>query len=295
MTVQAPVELLVEQIRRRAPGFTPRLAAVCGSGLGGLADAVNQTAIIDYAELPGFPQPTVAGHAGRLILGRLAGLPVAVLQGRAHGYEGGGYAAMATALRTMKGLGAETLLLTCAAGSLVSDMGPGALMTIADHINLFGFSPLLGPNDDAVGPRFLDMTDAWDPALRALMRIAAAETGVRLFEGVYAAVPGPHFETPAEVRALARLGADAVGMSTAPDCIIARHCGFKVVGAACITNYGAGMAGASAMSHEQTLAAAAVGANDLSRVIAAFCAHLAARLETGPQNNRPKNEGECAP
>lgn len=262
------------EIRRRAPGFAPRLAVVCGSGLGGLADAVVGAVVVPYADVPGFPQPAVSGHAGRLVLGALAGLPVAVLQGRTHAYEGGGFTAMATALRAVRALGAESALLTCAAGSLVPDMGPGSLMAIADHINLFGFSPLVGPNDDAVGPRFPDMTDAWNAGLRATLRDAAQDAGVRLFDGVYAAVPGPNFETPAEVRMLARLGADAVGMSTAPECVIARHCGLTTAGVACITNYGAGMGEAGTLSHEQTLSAAAVGAADLMRVVAAFCGRL---------------------
>lgn len=270
------VALALAEIGRRAPGFAPRLAVVCGSGLGGLADAAQDPIIIPYADLPGFPQPSVAGHAGRLALGRLQGLPVAVLQGRAHGYEGRGFGEMAAALRTLKGLGTAAVLLTCAVGSLRDDMPPGSLMAICDHINLFGFSPLVGPNDDAVGPRFPDMTNAWDRDLRARLAASADEAAVRLFEGVYAAVPGPHFETPAEVRALARLGADAVGMSTAPECILARHCGLTVAGVACVTNFGAGMAGAGAMSHEQTLAAAGTGAAALARLVGALCRGLAA-------------------
>lgn len=261
----------LQEIRRRAPGFTPRSAVVAGSGLGCLADAVDDPVVIPYADLPGFPQPTVSGHAGRLLLGTLAGLPVAVMQGRAHGYEGGGFGAMATAIRTLKAAGTEILFLTCAAGSLRPEVGPGRLVAISDHINLLGFSPLVGPNDDSAGPRFPDMTDAWDPALRALSAKAATDAGVRLAEGVYAAVPGPSFETPAEVRMLRLLGADLVGMSTAPECVLARHCGLKVAGVACVTNFGAGMAGAPVLSHEQTLAAAAAGGRDLARLAAGFC------------------------
>lgn len=269
------VALCLAEIRRRAPGFKPGLAVVCGSGLGGLADAVRDPLVIPYADLSGFPQPGVAGHAGRLVLGRLEGALVAFMQGRVHGYEGRGFGEMATALRTLKGLGAGALLLTCAVGSLRDGMPPGSLMAISDHINLFGFSPLAGPNDDSVGPRFPDMTNAWDEALRAGLSAAAVDAGVRLYEGVYAAVPGPHFETPAEVRALTRLGADAVGMSTAPECILARHCGLTTAGVACVTNFGAGMAGTGAMSHEQTLAAAGDGAKALAKLIAAYCRRLA--------------------
>jgi xanthosine phosphorylase len=264
----------LQEIHRRAPGFTPRLAVVAGSGLGGLADAVIDPVVIPYADLPGFPQPTVSGHAGRLLLGTLAGLPAAVMQGRAHGYEGGGFGAMATAIRTLKAAGAEILFLTCAAGSLRPEVGPGRLVAISDHINLLGFSPLVGPNDDSAGPRFPDMTDAWNPGLRVLLTKAAQDADVRLTEGVYAAVPGPSFETPAEVRMLGLLGADLVGMSTAPECILARHCGLKVAGVACVTNFGAGMAGAPALSHEQTLAAAQTGGRDLAALIAGFCRRL---------------------
>lgn len=276
------VALCLAEIRRRAPDFTPGLAVVCGSGLGGLADAVRDSIIIPYADLPGFPQPGVAGHAGRLVLGRLEGAHVAVMQGRVHGYEGRGFGEMATALRTLKGLGTGALLLTCAAGSLRDDMSPGSLMAICDHINLFGFSPLVGPNDDSIGPRFPDMTNAWDAALRGRLSAAALDAGVRLYEGVYAAVPGPHFETPAEVRALTRLGADAVGMSTAPECILARHCGLTTAGVACVTNFGAGMAGTGAMSHDQTLAAAGDGAKALAELIAAYCRRLTAQAERLP-------------
>jgi xanthosine phosphorylase len=264
----------LQEIRRRAPGFTPRLAVVAGSGLGGLADAVVDPVIIPYADLSGFPRPTVSGHAGRLLLGSSAGLPVAVMQGRVHGYEGGGFGAMATAIRTLKAAGAEILFLTCAAGSLRSEVGPGRLVAISDHINLLGFSPLVGPNDDSAGPRFPDMTDAWDPGLRVLLTKAAEDAGVRLTEGVYAAVPGPSFETPAEVRMLGLLGADLVGMSTAPECVLARHCGLKAAGVACVTNFGAGMAGAPALSHEQTLTAAETGGRDLAALIAGFCRRL---------------------
>lgn len=276
------VALCLAEINRRAPGFKPGVAVVCGSGLGGLADAVRDPIVIPYADLPGFPQPGVAGHAGRLVLGRLEGLAVAVMQGRVHGYEGRGFGEMATALRTLKRLGTAALLLTCAVGSLRDDMPPGSLMAICDHINLFGFSPLVGPNDDSIGPRFPDMTNAWDAALRGQLAAAADEAGVRLYEGVYAAVPGPHFETPAEVRALSRLGADAVGMSTAPECIIARHCGLTTAGVACVTNYGAGMAGTGAMSHDQTLAAAGEGAKALAKLIAAYCRQSAPQAERLP-------------
>lgn len=269
------VPAAVAEIRRRAPGFVPRLAIITGSGLGGLADAVADAVVIPYDALPGFPRPTVAGHAGWLLLGTMAGLPVAVMQGRAHGYEGGGFAAMTTAIRALQRLGTEILCLTCAAGSLRDDMGPGSLMAITDHINLMGFSPLVGPNDEAYGPRFPDLADAWNAGLRARMAAAAADCDVRLDEGVYVSLPGPHFETAAEVRLLGRLGGDVVGMSTAPECIIARHCGLLVTGVATITNYGAGIAGGAASSHEQTLAAAGAASAALSRLLQGFCAGLA--------------------
>src|SRR3954462_12839845 len=178
---------------------TPRLGLVLGSGLGALADAVEDATAIPYADLPGFPVGSVAGHAGRLVLGTLAGTPVVVLQGRAHLYEGIPASDLAVPVRTVRALGAETIVLTNAAGSLNPQAGPGSLMALTDHINLMGANPLTGVNDDAVGPRFVGLGDAYDDARRARLHDAAQAEGVRLAEGVYLAVPGPSFETPAEI------------------------------------------------------------------------------------------------
>ncbi|HEY7077079.1 MAG TPA: purine-nucleoside phosphorylase [Solirubrobacteraceae bacterium] len=261
-------------LAERAPGFAPRLGIVLGSGLGGLADALHEPASVPYADLPGFPAPGVAGHSGRVVLGTLAGLPVACLQGRRHVYEGGDPGAMRAPVRALRQAGATALLVTNAAGSLRADVGPGRLMAIADHINLLGVNPLCGPNDEAVGPRFPSLRDAYDPELRARLHAAAQRLEVDLAEGVYLATAGPSFETPAEIRAFRTLGADAVGMSTVPEVILARHCGLEVAAVSAITNLAEGMGGEE-LSHEQTLRYAAVAAQDLARLIAAFCEELA--------------------
>jgi purine-nucleoside phosphorylase len=244
----------------------PRAGLVLGSGLGALADAVADAVAIPYAELPGFPPGGVEGHAGRLVLGTLAGVPVAVLQGRAHLYEGTDPAQVLVPIRTLRALGAELVLLTNAAGSLRDDVGPGRLMAIADHINLMGTNPLVGPNEPAIGPRFPSLRDAYDPALLTALDEAARALGIDLAEGVYLAVTGPSFETPAEIRAFRTLGADAVGMSTIPEVIAARHCGLRVAAVSAITNLAEGM-GDQALSHEQTLASAAAAAGDLQRLL----------------------------
>jgi xanthosine phosphorylase len=261
-------------IAARAPA-APRLGIVLGSGLGAVAGALDGAVAIPYAQLPGFPESGVAGHAGRLVLGHLGGLPVAVLQGRRHVYESGDAGAMAAPVRALRRAGAEALLLTNAAGSLRPESGPGSLMAIADHINLLGANPLTGVNDEAIGPRFPSLRDAYDPELRARLQAAAARLGVPLPEGVYLATAGPSFETPAEIRAFRTLGADAVGMSTVPETILARHCGLRVAAVSAITNLAEGM-GDEPLSHAQTLRFAEVAAGDLTRLIAAFCEELAA-------------------
>jgi xanthosine phosphorylase len=252
----------------RAAGPQPRLGIVLGSGLGAITDSLDDRQAVPYGELEGFPPPGVAGHQGQVVLGRLAGLPVACLAGRKHVYEGDP-TAMRVPVRTLKALGAEAILITNAAGSLRPEVGPGRLMAIADHINLLGVNPLTGPNDDAIGPRFPSMRDAYDPALRARLQDAARALGIDLPEGVYLATAGPSFETPAEIRAFRTLGADAVGMSTVPEAILARHAGLKVAAVSAITNLAEGMGGEE-LSHEQTLRNAEVAARDLTRLITRF-------------------------
>jgi xanthosine phosphorylase len=248
---------------------------VLGSGLGPIADDVEHAVAIPYGELPGFPVGGVAGHAGRLVLGRLAGRRVAVLQGRAHLYEGIEPTAVREPVRTLRALGVDALVLTNAAGSLDRTVGPGRLMVLADHINLMGLNPLTGPNDDEVGPRFPSLRDAYDPTLRAALHSAAAREGLDLAEGVYLAVAGPSFETPAEIRAFRTLGADAVGMSTVPEVIVARHAGMRVAAVSVITNLAEGLSD-EALSHEQTLAAATGAAEGLRRLVHAVLPELPA-------------------
>jgi xanthosine phosphorylase len=249
----------------RAPA-PPRVGIVLGSGLGAVAEAVADAVTVPYAELPGFPRPSVAGHAGRAVLGRIAGVPVAVLEGRAHVYEGGDLEALRVPVRALRAAGAEILVLTNAAGSLRPEVGPGRLMAISDHINLTGVNILAGPNDEAIGPRFPSLRDAYDPDLRARLAATADELGIPLAEGVYLAVSGPSFETPAEIRAFARLGADAVGMSTIHETLVARHCGLRVLAVSAITNLAEGLS-AEPLSHEQTLRDAQRAAGDLSRLL----------------------------
>jgi xanthosine phosphorylase len=256
-------------LAERAPTAAPRLGIVLGSGLGGLVAALEDPVVVPYGDLPEFPKPGIAGHEGLLHLGRLGGLEVACLQGRAHVYESGHCRAMAGAVRALRALGVEALLLTNAAGSLRAHIGPGRLMAITDHINLLGCNPLTGPNDEAIGPRFPSLLDAYDQQLRARLHAAAAALDIDLADGVYLATPGPTFETPAEIRAFRTLGADAVGMSTVPEVILARHCGLRVVAISAITNLAEGMGG-EPLSHEQTLRNAEVAARDLVRLVTRF-------------------------
>jgi xanthosine phosphorylase len=255
-------------------GRAPRVGIVLGSGLGAVADAVGDAETIEYGDLPGFPLPTVAGHAGRAVVGELAGVVVAVLQGRRHLYEGPPYEPIRTPIRALRAAGVDTLILTNAAGSLRPEVGPGQLMAIADHINLTGQNPLAGPNDDAIGPRFPSLRDAYDPDLRAALHATAAELGIELAEGVYLAVTGPSFETPAEIRAFRALGADAVGMSTVHETIVARHAGLRVAAVSTITNLAEGLSD-EPLSHEQTLRDAQRAAGDLARLLEGFAGRLA--------------------
>ena len=261
-------------ITQRA-GLEPRVGIVLGSGLGAVADAVTDPAVVDYADLPGFPRPTVVGHGGRAVLGRIGAVPVAVLQGRAHVYEGGDLEEIRTPIRALRAAGAEILVLTNAAGSLRPEVGPGSLMLITDHINLSGVNALAGPNDDEIGPRFPSLRDAYDSALRKRLRAAATELGTELAEGVYLAVSGPSFETPAEIRAFGILGADAVGMSTVHETAVARHAGLRVAALSAITNLAEGMS-EEPLSHEQTLRDAQRAANALAPLLVRFVEDLGA-------------------
>jgi len=253
-------------IRERGGPAGPSLALVLGSGLGAVADAVADPVAIPFADLPGFPRPAVRGHAGRLLRGRLGGVEVAVMQGRAHYYESGDAAAMKVPLRALAAAGCRTVILTNSAGSLRPEAAPGSLMVITDHINFAGANPLIG---EAGEERFVDMTDAYDPSLRLRLRAAAGRLGIPLHEGVYIWFPGPSFETPAEIRAARALGADAVGMSTVPEVLLARWLGLRVAALSVIANPAAGLGG-QALAHATSIAEAGRAAADLARLLVAF-------------------------
>lgn len=249
-------------------GARPRVAIILGSGLGGLANQIQRPRVIAYADLPGFPVLTVLGHIGELIAGELDGVPVIVLKGRKHFYETDDAYPLRTMIRTLQVVGVDTLFLSNAAGSLRPAIKVSELMLITDHINFLGLNPLAGPNDDTFGPRFFPVSDAWDPGLVGRVKAVARQQGITLHEGVYVAFRGPSFETPAEIRMVQGWGADAVGMSSVPDCLIARHCGLKVVGVSCITNMGAGLSDEH-LTHAHTLANAAKGAAAFERLVTA--------------------------
>jgi purine-nucleoside phosphorylase len=219
----------------------PRVAVVLGSGLGGFADAIESSAVIPYSEIPGWPVSTAVGHAGKLVIGRVDGVPVAVMAGRAHLYEGYSAQQVVFGIRALFHFGLESLVLTNASGGVNPAFGPGTLVLISDHINLMGASPLIGPNDNSLGTRFPDMSEAYSKKYRELARNAGKELGLDLPEGVYAALAGPSYETPAEIRYLRTIGADLVGMSTALEAIAAGHMEMKVLGISCVTNFAAGV------------------------------------------------------
>jgi purine-nucleoside phosphorylase len=260
---------LADLIRTRAGDAPVRLGLILGSGLGHIAHQVDGVAI-PYADLPGFPHVGVSGHNPNLHVGLLAGVRVAVFGAREHYYESGNPRAMLPALQALKGLGATDLILTNAAGSLRADIPPGDLMLLSDHINYNGLNPLIGEKTDA---RFVPMTDAHDPGLRAALKAAAAREGIALPEGVYCWYSGPSFETPAEIRMLKLIGGDAVGMSTVPEVILARFLGLKVAAISTITNMAAGMSDEQ-ISHDHTKAMAPLGAAKLERILKEFLRNL---------------------
>ncbi len=267
------VQDAVNAIRAVSPE-TPQVAIVLGSGLGLVAEQVENPVTLDYTEIPGFPKPSVHGHAGRLVLGTIEGRQVMILVGRAHLYEGPEKsAALKLMLRTVKALGAEILFLTNAGGSMREDIVTGELVMIKDHVNFMGTNPLVGPNEDEFGPRFVDLEDCWDPQLRERLHLAAAHEKLQLHEGVFAGWMGPAFETPAEIKMLQILGCDTVGMSTVPENIVARHCGLRVCGVTMITNMACGLSKVR-LSHEHTLTQAQLGAEKLTKLVRRFLAEL---------------------
>jgi purine-nucleoside phosphorylase len=254
---------LIDTLVERLNGLMPRVAVVLGSGLGSLVDEVEQPIKIPYADLPGFPQSHVSGHAGQLVAGYMAGEPVLLLSGRVHYYESGDAAAMRPVIEALAGIGIRALILTNAAGSVRDDMAPGSVMQIKDHINYSGMNPLIGEESDK---RFVGMTSAYDHDLTLAMRNAAIRATIPLFSGVYMWFSGPSFETPAEIRMARVLGADAVGMSTVPEVILARFYGLRVAAASVITNYGAGMTG-DELSHDETKDMAPIGGRRLAAIL----------------------------
>lgn len=262
-----------DRLREAANTLSPVIGLVLGSGLDAVAARIETVLEVDSRDLPGLPVPAVEGHRGRILLGRLAGVPLVCLRGRPHLYEGHPPAAIARPLRLLRALGCRIVVLASAVGSLRPDIGPGSIALVSDHLNLFGINPLVGPNDDRIGPRFPDLVDLYDPALRAVLCAAAASRGVALAEGVLAGVLGPCFETPAEIRMMRVLGADLVGMSMVPEAIAARHGQLRVLGIGVVTNLAAGLA-PSPPSHAETLAQAAAAADRLGALLEAAVPEL---------------------
>jgi purine-nucleoside phosphorylase len=251
MSVVEELDRAADAIRARTR-LRPKVAIVLGSGLGSFANELDERVEIPYDEIPGWPRSTAVGHAGTLVSGTLDGVPLHVLRGRAHLYEGHAPDRVVFGVRVLGRLGVSTLVLTNAAGGIDPRYGQGALVLLTDHVNLQGVSPLVGPNQDELGPRFVDLSDAYNPALRARAHDAAARIGLELHEGVYAAFLGPAFETPAEIRFAHAIGADLVGMSTVPEVLAARHLGIRCLAFSCVTNMAAGLS-PEPIDHEEVL------------------------------------------
>ena len=263
-TVQAAADHL-----RQATALRPRVAIVLGSGLGAFANELAESTHIPYEQIPGWPSSTAVGHAGKLVLGRLGHMQLAVMSGRAHLYEGHPIEKVVFGVRAMGRLGIRTLVFTNAAGGINLAYRQGALVLISDHINLMGRNPLVGPNDEALGPRFPDMSEAYPAKLRRLAKDAAAELSIELHEGVYAGLLGPSYETPAEIRYLRAIGADLVGMSTVPEVIAANHMGIGCLAVSCVTNMAAGIL-PKRISHEEVLETGAAVRDTLVRFLKAL-------------------------
>ncbi len=270
----------VAVIKQNHQGPFPKTALVLGSGLGRFGETMEIETVVDYGDIPDFPVSTVSGHSGRFLIGKASGLPLICMQGRMHLYEGYPASKLAIAIRTLRLLGVDTLILTNAAGSMHEDMGPGSLMLIEDHINFSGQNPLVGPNDQRFGDRFFDMSSAYDSELRKGLTEAAQSLGIGLHKGVYVQTMGPNFETPAEVRMFKQLGADAVGMSTVPECLVAQHAGMRVAGLSVITNLAAGIA-KHALSHEETISEGSKATATTERLLNRFFADLNAKQMAG--------------
>lgn len=263
----------VLKIRQHFPDFRPQVGIILGSGLGGFADHLENKQYLPYDQIPGFPVLTVHGHAGNLILGELHGIKMACLQGRVHRYEGDNYHIVKNYVRTLRLLGCDYFIATNASGSLQETMPPGELMLVTDHINLQPANPLIGPNDDEFGPRFFPLDNAYDKDMRKTFAAIAEKEGITLHQGTYLSVIGPNYETAAEIRAFRLLGADAVGMSTVPEVLVANHCGMKVAVIATITNYATGLDNVS-HCHHAVVNMAEKSAEQLSRLVKHFISTL---------------------
>lgn len=268
------IQLATSVLREHLDGRDPRTAFVLGTALGPFADAVTDAVSVPFDEVPHLRSPTAEGHAGRFVAGTVRGLPVLVMSGRLHPYEGWDLAEVTFPIRVMAALGIELVVLTNAAGGVDPMLAAGDLMLIEDHLNLTGANALIGQNDDRLGPRFPDMTNAWDQASRDTFNLAAAKLGLSIRSGVYAGVSGPNYETPAEVRMLRALGAHAVGMSTVHEAIVARHSGLRLAGISCITNAAAGEA-SSPLSHTEVIDTALRSAGAFQALLEGFCEKLA--------------------
>lgn len=262
-----------EVLRARLGAFAPKVLLILGSGLGALGDQVEDPIVVPYSEVPHMKRSTAPDHKGQFVFGRLSGKDVAVMQGRLHTYEGWSFADVSYPVRVLRLLGAETLIVTNAAGAVNREFNVGDIMLITDHIKLFGVSPLCGPNIDEFGPRFPDMSHVYTPALREKARKAAENLDIRLREGVYMYFPGPQYETPAEVRAARTLGADAVGMSTVPEAITAAHCGMRVLGFTLCTNMAAGVLD-QPLSGEEVIAAGQAAGPKFTALVKACLAQV---------------------
>lgn len=269
---------VMQVISRYAPsGFVPKVGMILGSGLSSLAEQITNPITIPYQAIPGLQTGAVAGHASLLVMGYLGEMPVVCLRGRLHLYEGVAYESIRTLVRIVKKLGANTFIVTCAAGSMQAEAGPGELMMITDHINLQPGNPLVGLNDESIGPRFIGLENAYDMGLQDVMTAAAGRLNIPLHKGVYISTLGPSFETPAEIRAYKQWGADAVGMSVVPEVIIARHCGLRVACIAAITNAAAGLSNEK-ITHEGTLQFGEIAARKLTKLIPAFIKDMSSAM-----------------
>jgi len=284
MTYFDKVSEAAKYVRNSLDGLSPRVGLVLGSGLGAAANAVTEAVVVPYQDIPHFPQSTVEGHSGRMVAGRLGGAPVLIMQGRVHFYEGYSPTQVTFPMRVMGMLGIRAVILTNAAGGILESYRPGQLVLLADHINLIGWNPLVGPNEPrfstkrGTGLRFFDMTEAYSKRLREMTHRAAADDGLTLEEGIYVAVSGPNFETPAEIQAFKTLGATLVGMSTVPETIVARHMGMEVLGISCVTNLAAGLS-AEQLSHEEVFETARLVERRLGSLLERLVVWISTLLE----------------